>query len=205
LFQPFSQVDASTTRMYGGTGLGLVICKKLVELMNGKIWAESEIGRGSTFNFTIRTKSTLEEPFEAVNSAFRSRAEYLEDLDPGLRVLIAEDNSVNQMVTLKMLHKLGYKADVAANGIEVLRALECHAYDVILMDILMPEMDGLQATKAIRRRWKDGPRVIAITASALVGDREMCIAAGMDGYISKPITIEKLGSALQSCSKKAKK
>ena len=205
LFQPFSQVDASTTRMYGGTGLGLVICKKLVELMNGKIWAESEIGRGSTFNFTIRTKSTLEEPFEAVNSAFRSRAEYLEDLDPGLRVLIAEDNSVNQMVTLKMLHKLGYKADVAANGIEVLRALECHAYDVILMDILMPEMDGLQATKAIRRRWPDGPRVIAITASALVGDREMCIAAGMDSYISKPITIEKLGSALQSCSKKAKK
>ena len=204
LFQPFSQVDASTTRIYGGTGLGLIICKKLAELMKGKIWAESEMGKGSTFYFTIRAESTLKEPIDAVKSAFRSKADTMEGLDHDLRVLIAEDNDVNQMVTLRMLNKLGYKANVAANGIEVLQALECQTYDVILMDILMPEMDGLEATRAIRRRWPDGPKVIAMTASALVGDREMCIAAGMDGYISKPITIEELSSALQTCSKKAK-
>ena len=113
--------------------------------------------------------------------------------------MLAEDNTVNQMVTQKMLNKLGYKADVAVNGIEVLHALERKTYDVILMDVQMPEMDGLEATKAIRQRWPDGPKIIAMTAWALVGDREMCLAAGMDCYISKPVTFEELSAALQSC------
>jgi CheY-like chemotaxis protein len=98
-----------------------------------------------------------------------------------------------------MLSKLGYRADVAENGIEVLQRMECNRYDVILMDILMPEMDGLEATMRIRLRWPKGPRIIAMTASVLKGDRDMCFAAGMDGFISKPAKIEELKAALQSC------
>jgi CheY-like chemotaxis protein len=101
-----------------------------------------------------------------------------------------------------MLNKLGYRADVVANGVEVLQAMERKIYDIILMDVQMPEMDGLEATKVIRQRWPDGPMIIAMTASALVGDKEMCLAAGMDGYISKPVTVEELNAALQSCGKK---
>jgi CheY-like chemotaxis protein len=107
------------------------------------------------------------------------------------------------MVALKMLDKLGYKADVAANGIEVLQALKRQAYDVVLMDVSMPEMDGLEATRAIRRQWpqgRKGPRIIAMTASALVGDRELCMAAGMDGYISKPVRREELAAMLKQAS-----
>jgi PAS domain S-box-containing protein len=202
LFQSFSQVDASTTRRYGGTGLGLVISKKLVEMMGGKIWIESEIGRGSTFHFTIQAVSTLKEPVETFKPISRFEADIQENLDHDLQILLAEDNKVNQMVTQRMLNKLGYRADVVANGVEVLQALERQTYDVILMDILMPEMDGLEATKAIRQRWPGGPKIIAMTASALQGDRETCLAAGMDGYISKPTRIEELKAVLKSCSNK---
>lgn len=204
LFQPFSQVDASTTRRYGGTGLGLVISKKLVEMMGGKIWFEGEVGKGSIFHFTIQARSTLKEPVDTYKHISGSGAGIKENLDRDLRILLAEDNTVNQMVTQKMLSKLGYMADVVANGIEVMQALERQNYDVILMDILMPEMDGLEATRAIRIRYPDGPKIIAMTAAALVGDREMCIAAGMDGYISKPTKIEELSAALRSCGKKEK-
>ena len=115
--------------------------------------------------------------------------------------MLAEDNLVNQIVAKKMLEKLGYRADVAANGIEVLQALERRHYDVVLMDVQMPEMDGLEATSAIRKKWPDWrqPVIIAMTASALKGDREMCLAAGMDGYISKPAKIEELKTALETC------
>jgi CheY-like chemotaxis protein len=120
-----------------------------------------------------------------------------------LRILLAEDNQVNQIVTQRMLNKLGYRADVAANGIEVLQAMERRHYDVVLMDVQMPEMDGLKATQAIRERWpvEDLPVIIAMTASALKGDREMCLAAGMDGYISKPVKMEMLRAALEACGK----
>jgi PAS domain S-box-containing protein len=198
LFQSFSQLDASTARKYGGTGLGLAISKRLVELMDGKIWVESDGSLGSTFHFTIQVEPTIRKPIDVASKMFGS-------LDPAhyakldLHIMLAEDNTVNQMVTLKMLNRLGCKADVVANGIEVLQALERKTYDVILMDVQMPEMDGLEATREIRRRWPKGPKIIAMTASALVGDKEMCIDAGMDGYISKPTTIEELNSALQSC------
>jgi CheY-like chemotaxis protein len=114
-----------------------------------------------------------------------------------LRILLAEDNLINQKVTLRMLKKLGYSADVAVNGLEVLQALERQDYDVVLMDVQMPEMDGLETTKAIRQRWStNGPGIIAVTAYALEGDRERYLKSGMDDYISKPIKIEELRAVL---------
>jgi CheY-like chemotaxis protein len=208
LFQAFSQIDASTTRKYGGTGLGLAISKKLVELMGGRIWVESESGRGSTFHFVIAARAAVVEPVPAGKSVSimedDPQESDVQENDPqesdncSLRILLAEDNIVNQMVALRMLNKLGYRADVAGNGIEVLQNLERQKYDVILMDVLMPEMDGLEATRQIRRRWPKDPKIIAMTASVLKGDREICLAAGMDGYISKPTRIEELKAALQS-------
>ena len=204
LFQSFSQVDATTTRRYGGTGLGLAICRKLVEMMGGKIWVESEARGGCTFHFIIQAESTDREPIESGHTASCGDPDIQGDLDHDLRILIAEDNKINQMVTLRMLSKLGCAADVASSGIEVLKALERRDYDLILMDVLMPEMDGLEATKAIRERWIDGPMIIAMTASALQGDREKCISAGMDSYLSKPATIEDLKHALHFVIRKRK-
>jgi PAS domain S-box-containing protein len=330
LFRSFSQVDASTTRRFGGTGLGLVISKRLVEIMGGRMWVESELGRGSTFFFTLTVEampskprpylgagvSTLagkrllvvddnatsrrilttlatgwgmssraassgeealawlraDEPFDVavldmqmpamdggmlakeirrwrgvaqlplVMLSSLGHREHIED--PSLfaiclskptkssqlfdalvdvlhardvdlphpfqpsdlpaapvrhaeRVLIAEDNAVNQKVALFILAKLGYRADVAADGKEVLEALGRQAYDIVLMDVHMPEMDGLEATRRIRQaNAPDRPWIIALTANAMYGDRELCLAAGMDDYISKPIKPEEMAAAL---------
>ncbi len=199
LFQSFSQIDSSTTRKYGGTGLGLVISKKLVEMMKGTIWVESEAGSGTTFHFTIKAEKTLHEPIEVNKLDSKSDARIQWNLGHSLSILLAEDNLINQMVTQRMLNKLGCRADIANNGIEVLRALERQSYDVIIMDVLMPEMDGLEATREIRRRWPGSClKIIAMTASVLKGDRETCLAAGMDGYISKPTKLAELRSALES-------
>ncbi len=198
LFQPFSQVDASTTRRYGGTGLGLAISKKLVEMMGGRIWAESEIGKGSTFHFTILVAAAATAARRTSSRAISEqlRTDIKSRQPPAIRILLAEDNPVNQKVTLQMLKKIGYEADIAANGLEVLEALERQPYDIILMDIQMPEMDGLEAAKNIRERWHNVPKIIAITAYALGGDRDRCLEVGMDDYLSKPIQLNELQSKL---------
>jgi PAS domain S-box-containing protein len=195
LFQPFSQADASTSRKYGGNGLGLAISKRLVELMEGQIWVESIPERGSTFHFTFMANRSLQPA--AASPAFSPIDEQpYKTLKRS--ILLAEDNLVNQRMALLMLKKLGYHADKAANGREVLLALEAKSYDLILMDVQMPEMDGLEATHEIRRRWPSGgPKIVALTAHAISGDKEKCLRAGMDDYLCKPIDIEDLKAALE--------
>ncbi len=209
LFRPFSQVDASTTRRYGGSGLGLAICKKLAEIMGGRIWVESQAGIGSTFHFTILAEATLSrpanciEPIGPIEPPSQLDSFLRPDKNHDLRILLAEDNMVNQRVMLQMLSKLGYRADVATNGLEVLQALGRQSYDIVLMDVQMPEMDGLEAARAVRNRLSasNQPKIIAITAHAMQGDRKMCLDAGMNGYISKPVKIEELRTALDSYGK----
>ncbi|KAA0256457.1 MAG: PAS domain S-box protein [Acidobacteria bacterium] len=322
LFSPFTQVDASTTRQYGGTGLGLAICKRLCELMGGEIRVESEMGKGTTFSFSVRAGADptspapepplrlrrllladadparreafarqaaawgmavteassaseaallcaaapfdsvladqalpgLEELLSAVSAArpapallvaapfglrapglslppdalvlarpIRGRAllralggtgddsstrlrrrgaEAVSEGRPGdahpLRILLAEDNPVNQKVALHLLSHLGYRADVAGNGLEVLEAVRRQPYDVVLMDVQMPEMDGLEAARWLRKEWPEEkrPRLVAMTANAMKGDREACLAAGMDDYVSKPVQAGELAAAL---------
>ncbi|OQW46903.1 MAG: hypothetical protein A4S09_03070 [Proteobacteria bacterium SG_bin7] len=191
LFQSFTQVDASTTRVYGGTGLGLAISKRLCEMMGGTMWAESEMGKGSVFHFTIEAEVADISKGLKRESGFNEKIDHNLAAKHPLRILLVEDNVVNQRLALKLLEKMGYRADLAANGLEAIHALERQFYDLIFMDMQMPEMDGLQATREIRKRWNTGPRprIVAMTANAMASDKDQCLAAGMDDFIGKPIRI----------------
>jgi len=194
LFQAFEQVDSSPSRRYGGTGLGLAISKQLVEMMGGRIGLKSAYGAGATFWFRIPLIAAEVQPQEPV----RRQDPINHPRHNGARLLVAEDNPVNQLVAVRLLEKLGYRADVAANGSEAVDALLRIDYAVVLMDCQMPEMDGFEATREIRRRQSPGHRtpVIAMTAGAAQADRDRCFQADMDDYVSKPVRAEELGQVL---------
>jgi len=188
LFRPFSQVDSTIARRYGGTGLGLAICKGLVTAMGGRIWVRSEAGAGASFYFTVPTEiAPTAAPLlaESASPFDRTLAQRLP-----LRILLAEDNKVNQKVALAMLRSYGYQADVAANGLEALAAVQRERYDLVLMDIQMPEMDGLEATRAIVALdpATPRPRIIGLSANAMSEDVEAAMNAGMDDYLPKPMS-----------------
>ena len=204
IFEAFAQVDSSTTRNYGGTGLGLSIASQLIQKMDGRIWLESTLGEGSTFHFTARLGPASgqlhhDDPPQA------NAADKIERPREGpLRILVAEDNEINRAVVTGILEKEGHSLAHVKNGDEAVRAAGQESFDLVLMDVQMPGMDGFEATRAIRDAETGNgrrTRIVAMTAHAMKGDRENCLAAGMDDYISKPIRKEDLLGVLPSARK----
>ena len=196
IFDPFEQADCSISRSFGGTGLGLTICARLAGLMGGRIWAESIPGAGSAFHFTatfgVAAAAETEEPADSPDAESRS-----------LRILVAEDNPVNRKLACKILERRGHVVAVAQNGREALEAVQASDFDLVLMDVQMPEVDGLEATRRIRSWEPAGGRrmmIAAMTAHAMAEDRERCLEAGMDSYVTKPLQIAQLAKVLRQAA-----
>jgi PAS domain S-box-containing protein len=196
LFQPFSQVDASSTRRNGGVGLGLAICKRLAELMHGAVGVSSTSGQGSTFWVSL---PLVPQPLPVVKTDPPAKTRGVGA--PSSRVLLVEDNLVNQKVAVGTLRRLGWTADVADNGLTAVELCKANDYAVILMDCQMPEMDGYAATRRIRdweaSQGRANVPIVALTAHAMTGDKELCLAAGMNDYLAKPLGFEELREALE--------
>ena len=196
VFGAFDQADTSVTRKYGGTGLGLAICERLVRLMGGGIKLVSVLGKGSVFAFELLLALADDETLPLLR-----RAQVPADAFKGLRVLLADDNAVNELLMRKMLAQMGCDVAVARNGREVVARWEQGGLDLILMDVQMPEVSGLEASQQIRERERGTNRrtpIVALTAHALVGDRERCLEAGMDGYVTKPVETQQLVEAMEA-------
>lgn len=217
LFKPFSQIDGSESKQFGGTGLGLVICKEYVELLGGEINVESRTGKGSTFNFKIKCgvqpkssysdTGTLTKKSDDDNFVLTHKVEFningFKEKRSKFKVLLAEDNLINQKVSLKMLSAAGYNSSAVSNGKEAVEAIVHGDFDLVLMDIQMPEIDGFKATEQIRSL-KDSRKnipIIALTAHALIGDKEKCLNAGMNDYLSKPVLGQELIKKIDSLFK----
>jgi CheY-like chemotaxis protein len=197
VFERFTQADSSTTRKYGGSGLGLTISKRLVELMGGRIWVESAVGKGSVFSFAV----PLEIPTEPARRAAVPVGTSPERLPPALRILLVEDSPDNRTITVAYLQDTPHRVEIAENGAIACEKFIAGHYDLVLMDRQMPVMDGLTATRSIRA-WEQANQrpptpIIALTAAALKGDREKCLAAGCTSYLTKPIKQEVLLQAIK--------
>jgi CheY-like chemotaxis protein len=204
IFTPFAQADSSTTRRFGGTGLGLTISKRLVELMGGELRVTSTPGKGSTFAFTARLQPPATSHVISAQSERVVEVERTAGADAALRppqsyrVLLADDNPINRRVALHQLKRLGFAADAVENGLQALEALDRQPYDIVFLDCRMPELDGYETARRIRRRetgQKHTP-IIAITAYTMRGHPEKCLAAGMDDYLAKPYREQDLQTIL---------
>jgi CheY-like chemotaxis protein len=197
LFESFSQADSSTSKRYAGTGLGLAICKRLTGMMGGQIWFESTEGKGTSFHFTVRFPKSSMEKTKKSSETGASRPQDLR----GLKILLAEDNKIIQMALRQVVEQLGASCVTVSNGKEVMSSLEAGGFDVVLMDVQMPEMDGVEATRAIRKsesgRIDPSIPIIGLTAYAMEGDRERFLRAGMNDCVFKPMEDEELHDAIK--------